>query len=94
VAAPHHRVQVVVINFSEKSAFSLDLSSSGLFGGEQWQLHGHPRANQIFLNGEPLTYDKEKGELPSMHAKPAAYAMQLPPCSVTFVRFAVNHGSD
>ena len=83
----HGRTQVIAINFSEKSSFSLDLSNSELQSGEQWQLRGQPHANTIFFNDAPLLYDARSGGLPSMTGR-VVYDMQLPPCSVTFVEFA------
>ena len=79
-------VVVILTNFSNKSAFSVDLSSSGLQNGEQWQLRGHPHADQIFFNDKPLVYDAHSGEVPVMKPKPVS-SLQLPPCSVTFVEF-------
>ena len=90
--------QVVAINFSEKSSFSLELSGSdlqsgqqsgqqsGLQSGQQWQLRGQPHADRIFFNDEPLIYDVQNGGLPELHPKSVS-SLQLPPCSVTFVEF-------
>jgi hypothetical protein len=75
-----------LINFSEKSSFSLDLSRSGLQSGQQWQLTGNPGADRIFFNDEPLVYDAQSGGLGQMVAKPVE-SLQLPPCSVTFVEY-------
>ena len=77
---------VILINFSEKSAYSLSLGDT-LQSGTMWQLRGQPHANQIFLNDEPLEYS---GGLPKMEGK-AVEALELPPVSVTFAEFRSHH---
>eukprot|EP01052_Picozoa_sp_SAG31_P019100 SAG31_NODE_1381_length_8580_cov_5.632590_2_plen_90_part_00 len=73
---------LVIINFSTKKSFSLNVGNA-FTSGKQWQLRGQPRANAIFLNDNPLRYDAALGGLMKMPPK-TVHSLELPPVSVTF----------
>jgi hypothetical protein len=95
-------VIVILVNFAEAAAFTINLTVSGSTPdggstnvtsnmGSMWQLSASPTSNRIFLNGDALVLGGGGSGggplLPELKPVPqGAGRVLLPPSSVTFLR--------